>query len=705
MKKLLFFLALLFSFTARAQAVELLVYVGDQYLKDDSRFDMGFRDGQIISVRPDGYYASRDVPGIYKRHAVIVLPIKYKDFLGSDPMALNKLTSRTDSSGRFKWDVGYDDDAPYIHRKHFIDFKDMMNKALFGNATFESIYKKERTAEISISTVLPNILKEEGKDSRLDHKYRPTELRSLRDEAFRQVGLFLMPVALGAPGDCGEGPTTGTCSVGTSGDYSDMDDAVADIGGTLTGNLTFELKNEESTWSTDHPITEDLAGYTLRFTAESGAEHNGGAYGNGARITTGAEYREFFNTAGMGNSVTGTVEIDHLGLQTSNTSCYAASPRDGDSITYKLHHCVLDGDGLANPGIFFYSTTMTTYIYNNVFYDFPDNLYPAIGNNGQYGAYGITAYIYNNTIIDCTWGIGCSHANCYGTYYVKNNLIQDSATASFLNLPGNSGTYTTAKNITEDANGPDPAYDNTDVHTNTVFMDYANGDFRLHADGDATNLAIVDDGDDLSGTFTTDIVDQTRSTWYIGASVFSSCTTCSWGSGDSSQFLQGTAPNADYSNYNGSTQWGASFTTTAAICSTGVKVYIRDTGSDTGSARVCLYTSDGGSPAKPVGVVQGACDTVAMSSVSDSPSYEWQEFTWTGVNLEASTKYFVVPERRDSAAFNWGYDTDSSVNWAMYSAGWTGYSSAVQHFYDVYGCTEGGGPSYIPREHVILMGP
>ena len=54
--------------------------------------------------------------------------------------------------------------------------------------------------------------------------------------------------------------------------------------GPLTGNLTGEHANEETDISTIVIFDVDTATYILKLTAVSGAEHSGGAYGNGARI-------------------------------------------------------------------------------------------------------------------------------------------------------------------------------------------------------------------------------------------------------------------------------------------------------------------------------------------------------------------------------------------------------------------------------------
>ena len=75
---------------------------------------------------------------------------------------------------------------------------------------------------------------------------------------------------------------------------------------------------------------------------------------------------------------------------------------------------------------------------------------------------------------------------------------------------------THAKNVSEDASSPDDAYDNLNCHDATsCFTDWANDDYHLDSGG--SEITTLDDGDDLSGTFTDDIDGDTRSTWYIGA--------------------------------------------------------------------------------------------------------------------------------------------------------------------------------------------
>ena len=106
------------------------------------------------------------------------------------------------------------------------------------------------------------------------------------------------------------------------------------------------------------------------------------------------------------------------------------------------------------------------------------------------------------------------------TYIVKNNLIQGSINNDFQDDGGGFGT--TAKNISEDATSPDASYQSKDVHTNSVFLNYASDDYRLDSGGDVTNLAIVDDGENLFGSgVTEDIAGNARDNgtpFWIGAS-------------------------------------------------------------------------------------------------------------------------------------------------------------------------------------------
>ena len=129
---------------------------------------------------------------------------------------------------------------------------------------------------------------------------------------------------------------------------------------------------------------------------------------------------------------------------------------------------------------------------------------------------GRVANIYNNTFIGLTYsGINQNQSPTGATLNMKNNLCQDNR-FDYADVGGGFGTH--AFNVSEDATSPDAAYQNKDVHTNSVFKNYGADDYRLDSGGDATNLQTLDDGEDLSGTFTDDIEGQTRNTWYIGAS-------------------------------------------------------------------------------------------------------------------------------------------------------------------------------------------
>lgn len=192
-----------------------------------------------------------------------------------------------------------------------------------------------------------------------------------------------------------------------------------------------------------------------------------------------------------------------LGLQVS-----AGTSRDGiyiDAAGCLVHNNIVANTG--RDGIVAYTNATTTRISNNIVYDAGDGgIY--INNPDN------TVEVYNNTVIGAAGnGIESNYAN-NNTF--RNNLIQASGGSDWVET--NSTGLTTSKNITEDSTGPDVDYDDTDVHTNSIFTNYAGKDFTLDSGGDSTNLAIADDGDDLSGTFTDDIEEQTRSTWYIGAS-------------------------------------------------------------------------------------------------------------------------------------------------------------------------------------------
>ena len=147
----------------------------------------------------------------------------------------------------------------------------------------------------------------------------------------------------------------------------------------------------------------------------------------------------------------------------------------------------------------------TAYIWNNIFY----NWNSTYGFGMYVGTATDNAYFYNNTIVNCTYGIRQN----VGVLTAVNNIVKGSG-----NTNAYVGTFTSS-----DYNSTDGT-DNTEGGANSLqsqifsFVNTGAGteDFHLLlTDTGALNHGIADPG---SGLFSDDIDGQTRSgTWDIGA--------------------------------------------------------------------------------------------------------------------------------------------------------------------------------------------
>lgn len=209
-----------------------------------------------------------------------------------------------------------------------------------------------------------------------------------------------------------------------------------------------------------------------------------------------------------GLSDTGCIKISKLQIDMTNGSGNAIV---GDNYTANvtINNCVIKAKAGVN-GINFQQLRGNSYIYNNVIYNATGNYIRGIW------AYGTTnqVRIYNNTIYNCTRSISCEDS--VSTVLVSNNLTMsitaDSGAACLTNVARMSGS----DNATSDATGDDSPLTNGIVnHTDyaSYFVATASADFHLKS----TATDFIDAGADLSGTFTTDIDGETRSTFDIGA--------------------------------------------------------------------------------------------------------------------------------------------------------------------------------------------
>ncbi len=467
--------------------MELLLKVGG------SQNPVHWRDGQIADIRPDGFHKG-DLTR--KHHCVLTLPGDYWKLRGSTDWKwpgqlvydnIKKYLVAVDSQGKYPWEQTVKLEEKRLRRRDwFIDYKMLLDLGLITKGQFEAIYNKEKDPGIIyIERAFDQLIKNEYVDQRLPSKYSLVK------------------------GTVSEG----VFSIGSGLNYDTVTAFEADIitpgEGPLTGDLTGEHNNEETSISSEVLFDVDTATYLLKLTAASGAEHNGNAYGNGARINYGTSDRININETTNGD--TDDVEISKLAIDASgsgNRALYLYDGGDDGNIT--LNRILIKGDADTAGGVETGSNLHNIIITNNIIYGCSASIGLKFGSS-----HINTELVVNNTVIKCSTGIHQNQSSGGAIRTTKNNLCQGNTTDY---VDDGDGWGTTGTNISEDNTSPDAAYQSKDVHTNSVFKDYDNDDYRLDSGGDVTNLAILDDGEDLSGTFRDDIQGQTRATWYIGAS-------------------------------------------------------------------------------------------------------------------------------------------------------------------------------------------
>ncbi len=466
--------------------MQLVFKVGTKYPEQPHR---GWRDGQLVEIFPDGH---RLGDRARKGFCVVQTQHDYWGLRGSTDrkskiakaVEFRKWTHVPDANGKYSWEDEYIY-GKYRTRDWFLDYKKLLDLGWINKADFDSIYDKSRDHNlIYVDRDLTSYLVHEDEKVRLSHEY-DTQKGSV---------------------------AAGTFEIGTGGGavYATVTLFAADIAATLTGDLTGEHQDEETVITTAVTFDFDTVTHLFKLTAKSGAEHTGGAYGSGARINYENGDQLTFDETNPGDL--DNIEVSNLALDVrgANIGIHLLDCSDSGLVT--INRVLGYGDADTRELIRLTANCTNSQITNNIAHSMGFRGGIFIENIGS----GDTHYIANNTCIGCKDNFIQASASMAGTLTFKNNLAQGGTNSDYLDAGGGFGT--TSKNVSEDATSPDAAYRSKDVHTNSVFQNYVANDYRLDPAGDVTNLAILDDGDDLSGTFTDDIEGQTRSTWYIGAS-------------------------------------------------------------------------------------------------------------------------------------------------------------------------------------------
>jgi hypothetical protein len=156
-------------------------------------------------------------------------------------------------------------------------------------------------------------------------------------------------------------------------------------------------------------------------------------------------------------------------------------------------------------GIYWINTDGDISLANNVVYGF--NYAGSYGIRVSQYPKDITPYVYNNTVYNCATGIAMDSDG-----YYSNNISYNNTTADFSGTGKTGSNYNFSKDAT--APGANSIHGTADDKTPDFISTTAGSeDFHLQVTSDAIGV-----GTDLSGTFTTDIDNQTRvAPWDIGA--------------------------------------------------------------------------------------------------------------------------------------------------------------------------------------------
>lgn len=473
--------------------METAIKIADARHAQHPAYQLCWLDGQPIEARWDGFPWG---PMERKNFLILRTPDDFWNIRGGEDWKVwnskaeefKKLFSRTDSNEKFKWEFGYLKEEKRLRmRDRFIDIAGLLASEKITRTIYDKLYvHDEEAGVIDINESLFDLL-----------KYELTETRTAA------------PIK-------NQGITSGTFQIGTGGgaDYATWTLFAADVnaGGQMDGNLTGEGQGEITAISSDVTFDTDTNGFLLKLTAESGAGHAGVWAGSKAEINYGLSNSLEFDESTGGDLDDVTVELLQLDI-TGNGNDGIRLIDGGDAGTLIAQKLLIKGDGSSDAGIIFGSAVINAAAINNIIYSAAE---AGIG----YSTLAVASifFISNNTCAKCLVGINTS-GDGDATVTLKNNLCQGNGTDF---AEGGSGYGTTAKNISEDATSPDVAYRSKDLHTNTIFENYAGDDYRLDSGGDSTNLAIADDGENLYGSgVTEDVAGVARDNgvpFWIGAS-------------------------------------------------------------------------------------------------------------------------------------------------------------------------------------------
>lgn len=475
---------------------EILVKLGSRFPDlNDPRHYTSWRDGMIIDISPIGLNSGWRVG-----YSTLLLQFPNVPYYGrtetnfklSTPVIndFRKYTVATDNYGNYPWDYkvknGYV--KPARRRDYFIDILELLEKHYITLGEYEQIYDFSRKSG-------PIIISDGSFTHLLKHEDEFHRKSTENDQKHASIA-------------------SGSYEIGAAAAYATWTAFEADFAAQLTGDL-YGLGLDEETAITGY-ITYDVDcnGNTLHLVAKTGAEHNGGAYGNGARVAFGTNdcFANLDDGASGANLTDVIVEKIALNIAGGGNKGIQID-ESGAGGEIKINRMLIAGDSNSVFGIEVY------YYYNNV--KLTNNIVYGVGDGGTDAGIhfsrfrsGQTVYCCNNTCIKNYNNFYQDDVYSLGTYTFKNNLAQgNTGGADYADDGGGFGT--TAKNYGED-DSPDALIGNFHDGTSN-FINYDANDYRIASGGDAIDTLKA--GEDLTGTFTDDINGDTRTSaeFFIGA--------------------------------------------------------------------------------------------------------------------------------------------------------------------------------------------
>ncbi|MBI2029039.1 right-handed parallel beta-helix repeat-containing protein [Candidatus Gottesmanbacteria bacterium] len=267
--------------------------------------------------------------------------------------------------------------------------------------------------------------------------------------------------------------------------------------------------------------TTDATRY-MWLTAASGQQHNGTA-------GTGVTIKPTTSSANCGsnhciliisdaNTIVEWMEVTENITAGTNLTGFGINYLAGSGGSIVRNNIVHDIDWRqVNRGIM-QDISVDCTIINNIIYDIEHQT----GGGGRglqlWNTATTTCSVYNNTVHSNTVHGFNIQGGTGGTQNVKNNIATDNTTADFT-FPSNTATLNCSNNLSSDATADDAGCTSAQISKSSAdqFVSITGGSENLHL---KTGADAIDNGTDLSGTFTNDIDNDTRpngAAWDIGA--------------------------------------------------------------------------------------------------------------------------------------------------------------------------------------------